>query len=88
MDVAGGWSRPTQPRWNHSMGHSMLSQPNISPYGAFLHKQAISGKSSEPTECFFSGIVGRPGDLAKSSFDEEDREEGDEEEEEWSEMMP
>ena len=70
------------------MGHSMLSQPNISPYGAFLHKQAISGKSSEPTECFFSGIVGRPGDLAKSSFDEEDREEGDEEEEEWSEMMP
>ena len=23
---------PTQPKWNHSMGHSLLSQPTISPY--------------------------------------------------------
>lgn len=27
----GLWWRPTQEKWNHSMGHSSLSQPIISP---------------------------------------------------------
>ena len=37
---------PTQPKWNHSISQSVLSQPIISPYETCLHRQYVGSFGS------------------------------------------
>lgn len=37
---------PTQAKWNHSMGHSSLSHPIISPYDTWWHRQYVGSLGS------------------------------------------
>lgn len=38
--------RPTHAKWNHSMGQSSLSQPIISPYDTWWHRQYVGSFGS------------------------------------------